>query len=405
MDFCHADVIIAGAGPIGCATAHAFADQGSRVLMLEMGHEPVAQLGAELVFPPALQMLERWGVELPPDRHVRGTGVTLYEHGGGEPIELRFPTAGQPVVMPYPDLVNALRASIIERMEPEMLHGVEVLAMELDGSVHATRGKYDTQYRADHLVGADGRHSVVRHKLYGEVPEGVTAHTATALLEGTGAKGYEQARVITDDDGRCVRIHAVGPDLIRVALDLPTNRPPDGEVRPHLEQHFLPLLPQEFQEPILEVCEDEERIAWTASGFRHRTSYEHGRIAMVGDAVGHVHPLFGIGITVGILDGLSLAHYGRAKGYGEARLEEAEDVEWVTRHFYQALMGRTPGNPDARRLLHEHLRRDPVARRAAMWMFCADGRATGLVPLIDLLEGTEPDDEDEADDYEVGYTR
>ncbi|MFB8775890.1 FAD-dependent oxidoreductase [Streptomyces broussonetiae] len=391
----NADVIIIGAGPIGCATAHTFADKGARVLMCDMAKGPLTRPVAEVLFPPTVQLMRRWGVELPPGRFARGTGITFYEHGHPEPVELRFPAEARPLMISYTDLADAMQESLIERYEIELLHGVEILSVELDGSVHATRGKFDTQYRADLLVGADGRTSVVRRRLYGDLPETVTSLTASAVLEGTGLKGYEQVRVITDEHGRSVRIQALGRDLIGVGLDLPSRLPAEDEVRDHLKEQFWPLLPPELHEPLDRAAAEEDGITWTAEGFRTRRSYEHGRIAMVGDAVGHVHPLVGIDPTMGFLDGQTLARYGRANGYATARPEAVGNIEYLAHAFYRVLMGRTPETVEARRGLHEHLRRDPAAREAAMWLLAADERGEELLPLMDELEGIEADDEDE----------
>ncbi|MFD0316778.1 FAD-dependent oxidoreductase [Streptomyces flavalbus] len=382
----HADVFIAGAGPVGCATAHAFADQGWTVLMVDAFDPPTPRPTAEMVFPPAVELLDRWGVELPPGRSVRGTGVTLYEHGGGDPVELRFPPDAQPLVTPYPDLVEAMRESLMERDGVEMLYGVQVLSVELDGSVHTTRGTSDTQFRADLLVGADGRWSAVRHRLYGEVGQAVTSHTASVMLEGTGLTGYEQARVITDERGRCARVHAMGRDLLGIALDLPEERPPDDDVRAYVEKHYVPMLPPELHDPLLRVASEPERITWSGEGIRLRHTYEHGRIAMVGDAVGHQHPLLGIDFTMGVGDALCLAKYGRANGYDRARPEDSAGIEYAARHFFEALTARKPETVGVRRLLWEQLRSSPAAREAAMRLFSVDVRATGLVPVFNVLE-------------------
>ncbi|MEU3252854.1 NAD(P)/FAD-dependent oxidoreductase [Streptomyces sp. NPDC006997] len=382
----HADVFIAGAGPVGCATAHAFADQGWRSLMVEVFEQPTPRPTAEMIFPPALELLDRWGVELPPERRVRGTGVTLYEHGGGEPVELRFPPDAQPLVTPYPDLVQAMRDSLMDRMEAEVLYGVQVLNVELDGSVHTTRGKFDTQFRADLLVGADGRWSTVRQRMYGDVPQAVTSHTASLMLEGTGLTGYEQARVITDEHGRCARVHAMGRDLLGIALDLPEERPPDDDVRAYLEKHYVPMLPPELHDPLLRAAGEPERITWSGEGIRLRRTYEYGRISMVGDAVGHQHPLLGIDFTMGVEDAVCLARYGRANGYDRARPEDSAGIEYAARHFFQALTARTPETVGVRRLLWEQLRSGPAAREAAMRLFSVDVRATGLVPVFNVLE-------------------
>ena len=63
------DVVVIGAGPVGCTAALAFAAKGADVLVLEANPKGAQRLAGEWLHPPALDVLEDLGV----DPHVEGS--------------------------------------------------------------------------------------------------------------------------------------------------------------------------------------------------------------------------------------------------------------------------------------------------------------------------------------------
>ena len=87
------DVVVIGAGPVGCAAALAFAAKGADVLVLEANPKGAQRLAGEWLHPPALDVLQGLGV----DPHVEGS----YADGKGFVV---FPDDGrEPLMLPYPD--------------------------------------------------------------------------------------------------------------------------------------------------------------------------------------------------------------------------------------------------------------------------------------------------------------
>ncbi len=61
-DHCHPDLIVIGAGVVGCAVAHAFAAQGRRVLLLERDWRTPDRIVGELMQPAGVQALQELGM-------------------------------------------------------------------------------------------------------------------------------------------------------------------------------------------------------------------------------------------------------------------------------------------------------------------------------------------------------
>lgn len=106
------DVVVIGAGPIGCASALACARAGQRVLLLEQ--DPLAateRVVGEWLHPPAMDVLESLGVELtPPIAYPTGKGFVLVPDDGSDPVVLPYRTGRFGFSLEHGLLVETLRA-------------------------------------------------------------------------------------------------------------------------------------------------------------------------------------------------------------------------------------------------------------------------------------------------------
>lgn len=171
----HTNVCVVGAGPAGLLLALLLAHRGADVLVLEARPSFDREFRGEILQPSALRLLDALGLLDPllRIRHVKLTEAIYRVDGravGGfqwQRISSEYPYA---LWMPQPALLAALteRAAELPRFQCWMGARVERL-VERDGQVVGVRGKRANgeafEARADVVVGADGRHSVVRRLL------------------------------------------------------------------------------------------------------------------------------------------------------------------------------------------------------------------------------------------------
>ncbi|WP_327395831.1 FAD-dependent oxidoreductase [Streptomyces phaeochromogenes] len=377
------DAIVVGAGPVGCAAAHALADRGARVVVVErMERGPAAPFAVEWLHPTAADVLLRWGLVLPEGGHVRGTGVSMHlADEGNEPVVVPYRRGMRAVSMPHAELVDALRDSVVERPGVEVLTCARVTAATPDGTVRLTRDGQETRLRADLVVAADGRSSGIRRALFGHTPQTVVSHSAGVVLEGPGLPVYESFQVASEVPGHGVAIYSIAPDAIRVVLDVPPTHPRPPALHAYLHRHFVPLMPEVLRRPLADALAA-GRLTWSATGFRPRVHYGQGRLALVGDAVGHIHPILAAGTTLGIQDALSLATHGSAEAYAREHAGAGAATGRVAMALYRLLSRQEPGTAQTARMAVNQLRLSPALRDAVGDLLTGDEPGAAHLPVV-----------------------
>lgn len=268
------DLLVAGGGPVGLATAALAAGQGMRVVLVEPRPHPVDKACGEGLMPSALAALSRLGVE-PPGRAFAGIG---YRDGRAQ-VEARFP-AGPGRGVRRTELVRALgeRADAL---------GVERVQRRVEGVRLDARGVVAAGLRASWLAAADGLHSPLRRQLGLDAPRrgvaryGLRRHYRVApwsdLVEVHWARDAE------------AYVTPVGEELVGVAV-LCRGGAPYGDWLAR-----FPALAERLSgaQPVTGV-RGAGPLRQGASGLRR------GRALLVGDAAGYLDALTGEGIAVGL---------------------------------------------------------------------------------------------------------
>ena len=334
----HYDVTVIGAGPAGATAAIAFARRGATVLLAEANPKAASRFAGEWMHPPGVRVLERLG--LLPLQAARGQ-----EHGRGFVV---FPDDGDtPVRLPYPDgavgfsfehgsFVEELRVRADSTPGIDYVPGARVVAIEGDGVriLHATLG--ERTVATGFVVGAEGRARSVSRGHLG-LPDHSTPLSWMAGVDLRGVtlpfEGY--GHVILGGPGP-ILLYPIGEDRARACLDIPLDRCPARRDTALLWRMFGPVLPEGLVEPFREALQA-KRVVWTSTRFRPHAHYGHGKVALIGDAVGFSHPLTAVGLTLGLDDAEVLAASRDIDHYRRQRERPSYVAELLSNALYHVL--------------------------------------------------------------------
>jgi flavin-dependent dehydrogenase len=323
------DLLVAGGGPIGLATALYAERAGLSVVVAEPRQQPVDKACGEGLMPAAVAALADLGVQ-PEGRPFAGIRYTSDRHTA----EARF-RSGHGLGVRRTTLQSCLAAAVAERGIPVIVNAIDDVA-QYDGGVSCDG--VDARY----LAAADGLHSPIRRNLGldGERASqqrfGLRRHFAvapwTSLVEVHWGSHVE-AYVTPIDDG-----------LVGVAL-LTSRREP-FEVQLGAFPKLQARLPSE-------AC----TITRGAGPLRQRSRARvAGRVLLVGDASGYVDALTGEGIAVGISSARALVEAvvnDDPSSYERAWLRASRRYRWITESLLWARNRRVTAGaivPGAQRL-------------------------------------------------------
>ncbi|MFE4058839.1 NAD(P)/FAD-dependent oxidoreductase [Streptomyces sp. NPDC059096] len=335
------DLLVAGGGPAGLATAVHAALAGLETVVIEPRPTPVDKACGEGVMPAGVRALAALGLEPPDGQALRGIRYVHGAHRAEAPFD-----AGPGLGVRR----TALHAALARRAEQTGVRTVTGRVGDIEQSADAVTA---AGLRARWLVAADGLHSPVRRGLGLELP-------------GRGPRRYGQRRhyrlapwtdfvevhwSATGEDGEAY-VTPVAGDLVGVAV-LST-------VRRGYDDHLAAF-------PDLRA-----RLAGAPAGtvrgagplrrrVRHRSA---GRVLLVGDAAGYVDALTGEGIALALASARAAVRCLRA-----GRPQEYERT-WraLTRRHRLLTEGllRVTGRPAGARLLVPAAARAPSLFRAVV---------------------------------------
>ena len=306
-------IIIAGAGPVGCVVGLILARAGISVTILETENDLIPELRASTFHPPTLDMLDELGVT-----------PKLIDQGLITP-KIQYRDLEDGLVAEFDHALIDDRTKHPYRLQCEQFKLTRIIAEMLKGFPHAeisfnskfvdasqtdsaVKVFYETpagseQVTCDYLIGADGSRSEVRKSqkiefqgfTYPEqfvtvsVPEDVDK-----IVPGMGHVCY-----IAHPTEWCALIHA--PDYWRFLFPI------------SMETTKEEAFDDDFLEGRLQnLAPHQERYAIqlrTLYGVNQRVAetYRLGRILLAGDSAHVNNPLGGMGMNGGIHDGVNLA--------------------------------------------------------------------------------------------------
>lgn len=372
-----ADVVIAGAGPVGLVTALLLARSGVSSVLLEAADRRETTGSRAICFQrDVLDVLGRVGCG---DALVaRGvtwtTGRTYYRDT--ELFSVTFPDPGEGVTPPW---INISQSEVERRLcdlvaaEPliDLRYGHRVVALEQDGTGVELATANGARVRGDHAVGADGAHGTVR-RLLGIAWPGRSFDDRFLICDVRADLPFPNERRFHFDPvwnpGRQVLVHQCPDSVWRIDWQVPDDFDLDAErASGALDARIRRI-----------VGDAPYELVWTTAYRFHQrcaATFRAGRAFLAGDAA-HVFAPFGArGLNSGVQDAENLAwklafvhRHGAPDAlldtYDAERRAAALENLRVTTRTMEFLVPQTPEQRDRRIRTLERALHDPDARAA-----------------------------------------
>jgi len=307
-------ILIAGAGPVGCALALFLARNDIPIILVEAEDDIPRDLRASTFHPPTLDMLAELG--LVSEMLNQGLKVEDYQYRDrrtNEVAKFNLSVLADETEHPFRLQCEQYKMAgiVVEKLKEfdnaDVRFGTRVKGFsEVDGGVRTLvqNDEGEEYIKCSYLVGCDGANSVVRQaggmKFEGMTyPERFLVASTTYEFEGY-FEDLSLVNYVSDPDEWCVLLKT--SDLWRVLIPTPVNEE---------DSRFLT---DEFIQDRL------HRLAKNSGDFDiiHRTLYRvHQRVAnsyqirdrvlIAGDAAHVNNPLGGMGMNGGVQDAINLA--------------------------------------------------------------------------------------------------
>lgn len=300
-------VVICGAGIAALAAAIQISALGAEVVVLERSHNPPPQGYLIDIFGPGYDAIEAMGL-LPAlqDIAYHIEELSLVDERGRRRASLPHAllakaTGGRQLSVMRPDLETVLR----NNLPPEVDLRIGSTVVDVSPSVTRVVVTLDDglQLGGDLLIGADGIHSTVRHRVFG--PESqflryLGLHVAAFVVDAPQIASILNGRaMMTDTIGREMGFYTLRDGRVAVFAvhRTPEQRMPvDSRVAIRAAYGGLGWLAPKA----LELCPESEQIYYDQVAQIEMPRWTKGRVVLLGDACYAVSLMAGQGASLGI---------------------------------------------------------------------------------------------------------
>ncbi|KAF2497436.1 squalene epoxidase [Lophium mytilinum] len=308
-----ADIIIVGAGIVGCAAAVAFGRQGRSVILLERSLKEPDRIVGELLQPGGVDALEKLGLAdcLEDIDAVPCYGYSVIYYN--DPVEIPYPKdkAGK-----RPEGRSFHHGRFIQKLRTAAMKTPNVTVVESTVTDVVKNGwtgqilgvECTTKSAQDYYFGAltiisDGYASKFRKEFIPNAPEVRSKFWALELIDAE-LPAPKHGHVILSD-GPPTLIYQIGSHETRILCDIPEKLASasvaNGGVKGHLRNVVLPSLPK-CTRPSFELAIEHGKFRSMPNSFLHPSTQKTPGMIILGDAMNMRHPLTGGGMTVAFKD-------------------------------------------------------------------------------------------------------
>ncbi|CAG8607158.1 12262_t:CDS:10, partial [Acaulospora morrowiae] len=344
------ELIVVGAGIVGCATAFAFGKQGRRVLLIERDMSEPDRIVGELLQPGGVLALEKLGltnclddidstpchgyqvfyngesVHIPYPKNDKGTPYRGRSfHHGRFVMNLRRAVAKVPNVTICEGTANEIIRCSISK------HVLGVVCTPKDNSEIFRR------FFAPLTIVVDGCFSKFRKDFIPKEVQ-VKSNFVGFIMKDCALPCQYHGHVILGKTAP-ILMYQIGTHETRVLVDIPGKLPSNGTgaLKEYIEREILPGIPKSVQQPFYEAIQHQRLRSMPNSFLPPSTNTTEGLI-MLGDAMNMRHPLTGGGMTVGFNDVvvlLELLSHEHVPDFSDTKLilKKMEIFHWK-RKFY-----------------------------------------------------------------------
>lgn len=321
-----ADVLIVGAGILGCALAVTLARQGRSVLLLEKSLKEPDRIVGELLQPGGVSALEKLGLRECLEEIdavvVRGYEVIYY----GERVHIPYPEndalggkskmTEKGLAKVRPEGRSFHHGRFIRRLREAAMREPNISVVETTvtapvkttysgqvlGVECQTKGCPDV-YFADLTVIADGYASRFRKDFIPHTPICRSKFWGLELIDADLPR-VQHGHVVLGDSAP-VLLYQIGTRETRALVDVPNDlesaSPARGGIKAHLRDVVLPSLPPRVQPSFAKALEA-GRLRSMPNSFLPPSTQQVPGMVFLGDAMNMRHPLTGGGMTVAFND-------------------------------------------------------------------------------------------------------
>lgn len=359
------DVAIVGAGPAGCVTALAFAKRGARVLILEANPQGSRRLAGEWIHPPAVEILKGLGIDLRPAKPFHGgRGFVVYPDDGSRPIALPYEAGSSAYSFEHSALVDTLRSHCDEHPLVDYVPYARATRLEPNALTYQLESGATYTAKADLLVGAAGRMSVVHTALGIRRTAGTYSRMAGLLLEDIEMPFEGYGHVCLGGLGPMLA-YRIDARHVRLQIDVPLSLRLRRDRHAVLYEAYASALPESLR-PAFRSALAKGPILWATNQIRPRLEFGREGLALVGDAVGYHHPLTAVGMTMGFQDAICLANAKSFKAYRRERILRSRVPELLAVALYEVFADTSDETVAMRSAIYELWQRSPDERFKTM---------------------------------------
>lgn len=330
-----ADVVVVGAGILGCAVAVALGNQGRSVLVLERSMREPDRIVGELLQPGGVQALEKLGLRecLEDIDAVKVFGYDVIYYGNE--VQIAYPAnalAGEEEGAAHSDEKRGTKRKrpegrsfhhgrFVQRLREKVLAHPNVTVVEGTATGLVRSGYTDqilgveatVQGQPDSFFGsltiiADGYASKFRKEFRSDAPVARSKFWGLELID-TPLPMPNHGHVILGDHAP-ILLYQIGTHETRALIDIPEGLPTAslaaGGVKGHLRNVVVPALPEQVR-PSFQAAIEKDRLRSMPNSFLPPTTNRKPGLIMLGDAMNMRHPLTGGGMTVAFNDAVLLS--------------------------------------------------------------------------------------------------